>query len=156
METVTWWFWSSVGFCRFIPSSQNCSNNAIPEYEKKHLNIGSLQRLFQLIEIDWLIPFFRYITTIIDPIWSLTFLLHPIEPLHPLTDQEVVVSGGLHVAQVAVGGGGGEHPLERTLTTVLVYTLRQHPDVIRRQNVQDGLQDLLRLDKSRACEINYL
>lgn len=107
--------------------------------KKNHLNIGSLRRLFQLIEIDWLIPFFRYITTIIDPIWPLTFLLHPIEPLHPLTDQEVVVSGGLHVAQVAVGGGGGEHPLERTLTTVLVYTLRQHPDVIRRQDVQDGL-----------------
>ena len=31
LASVTWWFGSSVGFCRCIPSSQNCSSKAIPE-----------------------------------------------------------------------------------------------------------------------------
>lgn len=109
----------------------------------------NMKKLFQhqyfttmivLINWNWLTnPIFWYITTIIDSFWPLTFLLHPIEPLHPLANQQVVVSGGLHVAQVAVGGGGGEHPLERPLTTVFVYALCQDPDVVWSQDVQNGL-----------------
>ena len=71
--------------------------------------------------------------------WGPTFLLHPVEALDPLADQQVVVAGGLHVAEVAVRGGGGEHSLERPLPAVLIYTFRQHPYVVRGQHVQNRL-----------------